>query len=191
MTGKDWGGIMRKGFTLMEIMVVIIVIAILSEVAMPMVTSIVDESRAVATKERMRALKSGLDKYRMDIGRYPHSRDKFKAEYINEAGEYFMTSASGDANPLISDSIYDCPMYFDYLGMASDKYARKWKGPYMETSAEDFFLDGWDGEIYYVYYNKAIWLHSYGADGDSASPTCFLPNNDEDDIVLKVVRLRF
>jgi prepilin-type N-terminal cleavage/methylation domain-containing protein len=48
----------KSGFTLMEIMVVIIVIAVLASVAGPMIGSITDQGRASATKSKINSLKS-------------------------------------------------------------------------------------------------------------------------------------
>jgi prepilin-type N-terminal cleavage/methylation domain-containing protein len=63
----------RAGFTLMEIMVVIIVIAVLASVAGPMIGSITDQGRASATKSKMSALKSAMLAYQSDVGRLPFS----------------------------------------------------------------------------------------------------------------------
>lgn len=81
---------MRRGFTLMEIMVVVVIIAVLSEVAAPMVSSITDESRRSATKGKMKALKDGIMAFRMDIGRLPHWGNVYNAVSIDKAGTFFI-----------------------------------------------------------------------------------------------------
>ena len=182
---------MRRGFTLTEIMVVIIVVAILSEVAMPMVTSIVDESRRSATLMKLKTLKDAITKFKMDLGRLPHSKTAYSAVTIDEAGLTFMTSLD-ERCPLLDDGCGDITIpLFGRLGMTPEKFSRRWKGPYIETDTADAFADGWGGEIRYIYFNKAVWLHSYGADGEDASPDCFLPNHDTDDITLQIMRVKF
>ena len=65
----------KSGFTLVEIMVVIIVIAVLASVAGPMIGSITDQGRASATKSKMSSLKSALLAYQSDVGRLPYVGD--------------------------------------------------------------------------------------------------------------------
>jgi len=101
----------------MEIMVVVVIIAVLSEVAAPMVSSITDESRRSATKGKMKALKDALKKYKMDLGRFPHTGNIYNAAKINDAGVKFMNSyyEKGHLNPLIDDSSGEQPLGFNYL----------------------------------------------------------------------------
>jgi len=182
---------MRKGFTLMEIMVVIIVIAILSEAVMPMVTSVVNESRRSATIQKLKTLKDAIMKFKIDTGKPPHAWGVFNAANINLAGQHFMKSTE-PLCPLIDDSSVDCPAFYDYQGFTDvNKYFRRWKGPYLDTDPSDFFVDAWGNEIVYLYHNKAIWLHSYGADGVSDAPDCFLTNNETDDLVMQIIKLKF
>jgi general secretion pathway protein G len=60
-----------SGFTLIEIMVVLVIIAILGALIAPQILGQVDEARIKATKLDIRSLSTALDMYQMDNFRYP------------------------------------------------------------------------------------------------------------------------
>lgn len=60
-----------SGFTLIEIMVVLVIIAILGALIGPQILGRVDEARITAAKQDIRTLGTALDLYRMDNFRYP------------------------------------------------------------------------------------------------------------------------
>jgi general secretion pathway protein G len=60
-----------RGFTLIEIMVVVVIIAILATFVAPAVISRIDEARVTKARTDLRTLESALDMYRMDNFRYP------------------------------------------------------------------------------------------------------------------------
>jgi general secretion pathway protein G len=61
----------ESGFTLIEIMVVLVIIAILSALIAPQIIGRVDEARVTAAKQDIRTLGTALDFYKMDNFRYP------------------------------------------------------------------------------------------------------------------------
>jgi general secretion pathway protein G len=60
-----------SGFTLIEIMVVMVIIAILGALIGPQILGRVDEARVTKAKADLRTLGTSLDLYRMDNFRYP------------------------------------------------------------------------------------------------------------------------
>lgn len=62
---------MRRGFTLIEILVVIVVIAVLASLVAPNVFKHVGEAKNVTTRSQIEMLGAALDAYRLDNGRYP------------------------------------------------------------------------------------------------------------------------
>jgi general secretion pathway protein G len=59
------------GFTLIEIMVVVIIIGLLAAVIVPSVISKVDEARVAKAKQDIQGLETALTMYRLDNSKYP------------------------------------------------------------------------------------------------------------------------
>lgn len=64
-------GALQKGFTLLEMLVVLVIIGLLAGLVGPQLMGRVDTSRQTAAETQGRMLKSALDTMRLDIGRYP------------------------------------------------------------------------------------------------------------------------
>jgi general secretion pathway protein G len=60
-----------RGFTLVEIMVVVVILGILAVLIVPRVVGRTDEARTVAAKQDVAAIMQALKLYRLDNGRYP------------------------------------------------------------------------------------------------------------------------
>jgi general secretion pathway protein G len=60
-----------RGFTLIEIMVVVIIIGLLAAVIVPQVISKVDEARVAKAKQDIQALETALTMFRLDNSKYP------------------------------------------------------------------------------------------------------------------------
>jgi general secretion pathway protein G len=61
----------RRGFTLLEVLVVLIVIALLAALVGPQIVGRVSEARTTAAKTQMELFSLALDNYRLDTGSYP------------------------------------------------------------------------------------------------------------------------
>ena len=62
---------LQQGFTLIEIMVVVVIIGILASVVVPRIMDNPDKARRAKAKNDIRALESALDIYRLDNFVYP------------------------------------------------------------------------------------------------------------------------
>lgn len=61
----------QSGFTLIEIMVVVVILGILASVVVPRIMDNPDKARVAKAKQDIRALESALDIYRLDNFTYP------------------------------------------------------------------------------------------------------------------------
>ena len=60
-----------RGFTLIEIMVVVVILAVLGALVVPRVLENVDKARAARAQSDIRAIETALDLYRLDNYKYP------------------------------------------------------------------------------------------------------------------------
>ena len=80
MTNKNFS----KGFTLIEIMVVLIIIAIMASFIVPSVINRPDEARITKVKNDIMVLEGALDLFRIDNGRYPSNTEGLSVLISNE-----------------------------------------------------------------------------------------------------------
>jgi general secretion pathway protein G len=106
----------QKGFTLVELMVVIIILAVLTGIAIPSYLALRNRAREQATRTEMQNIATALEIYNADIGYYPAgtadlspdymtnvpTNDAWGADYDYVVGEsdstYTLTSSGGDAD---------------------------------------------------------------------------------------------
>ncbi|WP_296748975.1 type II secretion system major pseudopilin GspG [Thiobacillus sp.] len=68
-----------RGFTLIEIMVVVAILGILAALVVPKIMGRPDEARIVAAKQDIAAIKQALNLYRLDNVRYPTTEQGLQA----------------------------------------------------------------------------------------------------------------
>jgi len=73
MTGQ------QRGFTLIEIMVVLVIISLLAVLIVPSVMDRPDEARIIKAQQDIRAIESALKLYRLDNLRYPTQAEGLQA----------------------------------------------------------------------------------------------------------------
>lgn len=128
----------RKGFTLIELMIILVVIGILVAVGLPRFTSFIEEGRISATKQEMAALKSASKIYETNMRYMPSA----PIDLLNTP------TKPGGGNWISGVEV--------------------WKGPYMDGAIEDVCTDAWGHPyiIYYSGSNPyGFVLFSYGPDG--------------------------
>ena len=60
-----------RGFTLIEIMVVVVILAVLGALVVPKILENVDKARVTRAQSDLRAIETALDLYRLDNFKYP------------------------------------------------------------------------------------------------------------------------
>lgn len=72
---------MRKtsGFTLIEVMVVVVILGILAAIVVPKIMSQPEQARLVKVKQDILAIQSALDLYKLDNGIYPSTDQGLEA----------------------------------------------------------------------------------------------------------------
>jgi general secretion pathway protein G len=69
----------RRGFTLIEIMAVVLIIGLLTAIVGTAIFSQIDTGRVTAAKTQIKNIEAALDFYRMDNGRYPTTEQGLEA----------------------------------------------------------------------------------------------------------------
>lgn len=71
--------IRSRGFTLIEIMVVVVILAVLGALVVPKILENVDKARATRAGSDIRAIETALDLYRLDNFKYPTTEQGLEA----------------------------------------------------------------------------------------------------------------
>jgi general secretion pathway protein G len=69
----------ESGFTLLELLVVLGIIAMLAGIVGPQVMKHLGESKVKAAKVQIEELSASLDMYKLDLGNYPNNQQALKA----------------------------------------------------------------------------------------------------------------
>ncbi len=137
----------QGGFTLVELVIIIVTLGILAAVAIPKMGLMTENSKINATREEMRRIKTAI------VG---DARVVAGGEFINRGFEgdvSFVPSGLADL-AVKPDSI---PVY--------DKFTRLgWNGPYIDSAGQNFLNDAWNAA--YDYNAAARTITSTGADPD-------------------------
>lgn len=129
---RRYGSPGQPGFTLIELVMIIVVLGLLAAIIVPQIGGLSDSSRITATKSEMLMLKRAIIGNPSAVG----------------GGRYFDVGFEGD--------IGHPPANLSDLGIkpdsipAYDKFTRiGWNGPYIDTSGGEYLTDAWGAAYIY------------------------------------------
>jgi len=75
----------RNAFTLVELLVVIVIIALLSSLVAPKFFGKLDNAKVKTAYTQMQMLSQALDSFRLDVGRYPTTEEGLKTLWVKDS----------------------------------------------------------------------------------------------------------
>jgi len=69
----------NRGFTLLELLVVLVILSLLAALVIPKLTGRVDEAKIDTAKVQLKEIKRALEMYKLDNGNYPSTAQGLKA----------------------------------------------------------------------------------------------------------------
>ena len=83
------------GFTLIELMVVVIILGILATIIVPRILDRPEQARRVKARVQIKILQSALQLYKLDTGRYPSTAEGLKALVADPWGHPYLYLSPG------------------------------------------------------------------------------------------------
>lgn len=137
-----------EGFTLIEIMVVITILAILAVLVVPKIVGRTDEARRTAAKVQIKNIEEGLHLFKLDNGFYPSTEQGLEALVRTPTiGEIPKRWKEGGYLPKIPKDPWDHP--YQYISPGSHgEYDLYSFGPDGEAGGygKDMDIQSWDME---------------------------------------------
>jgi prepilin-type N-terminal cleavage/methylation domain-containing protein len=147
----DW----RAGFTLIELVLVVAVVAILAAILVPTVFSILDDSAITKGKADVKAIAGAIAKFRDDTGEFPtREAAGIAGAEVNLLYSGTVPPALADFSPTTGMGSFDCApasecesFQFPFItnSSAANAYStvltakKRWKGPYLSENSTDEF----------------------------------------------------
>ncbi len=128
-----------SGFTLTELVIVIVVLGILAVAVIPRFADLTDASKETATKEELNVLKRAI------VGN-PN---------VVAGGQLIERGFEGDVG-LIPNQLLDLAKKPDSLSTYNKLSRLGWNGPYIDSSGGEYLTDAWGSSYVYQRPNRRI-----------------------------------
>lgn len=118
----------KKGFTLVEIMIVLVILGLLIAVALPKVSQVLSTGKVNATRTSLSSLAKAIKNFNADTSVWPGNIIDLMNP-ITSTGDCFhsKTLATG--------------------GKYSAAQVKNWKGPYMDGTTNEISIDAWGAKV--------------------------------------------
>lgn len=151
----------RKGFTLIEVIVVAGIIAVLAGILVPLIFKEIDESKITRASADVKSISSALFVFRKDTGQWP----------VSASCEPTITLLHGSGTlPAFAAATWDQSSFNSlnfYLNTDDNGcWPTTWKGPYMATVSPDPWGYAYVIDAKEFMTNGATWLLSAGPNGN-------------------------
>jgi len=108
----------HSGFTLIEIMVVVVILAVLGALVVPKVLENVDKARVSRAQSDIRAIETALDLYRLDNFKYPTTEQGLQALVTQPVDPTITNYRSGGYLPTLPKDPWGNP--YQYVSPGAD-----------------------------------------------------------------------
>jgi general secretion pathway protein G len=108
----------HSGFTLIEIMVVVVILAVLGALVVPKVLENVDKARVSRAQSDIRAIETALDLYRLDNFKYPTTEQGLQALVTQPVDPTITNYRSGGYLPTLPKDPWNNP--YQYVSPGAD-----------------------------------------------------------------------
>ena len=156
----------KRGFTLIEVIVVAGIIAILAGILVPMIFNQIDESRKTRALADCKSIQTAIMTFRKDTGVWPNRTNPTTANISMLSGGG-TAIPDADLGPLGFD-VTTRQMYSDHLKTDNNlAYGASWKGPYLNKVEADPWGNAYITNALNFNDNPAtpVWILSAGPDG--------------------------
>ncbi|MGD8922281.1 MAG: prepilin-type N-terminal cleavage/methylation domain-containing protein [Candidatus Zixiibacteriota bacterium] len=147
MNSRYCAGHDQLGFTLIELVIIIVVLGILAAVAVPRFADITESSKINATKQELSNLKKAI------------AGDPS----VTAGGEFVDRGFEGDVG-FLPQRLADLADKPDSIQTYNRLTRLGWNGPYVDRTNGDYLTDAWGNEYIYEPGNRRILSTGDGAD---------------------------
>ena len=99
----------RAGFTLVELMVVIVILGLLAALVAPRFLTVADEAHVSAAKAQISHFKTARTQYKPEFNEFPTSSDGLEALVSNAKNKNYLDADSVPKDPWGNPYVYTCP----------------------------------------------------------------------------------